>query len=248
MNKRTVAVAGLFVLLTALVVWALLSGSSEAIGAVTGLSTVALVAVTAWYVSLTRDLVAAQRESIRQAAAAEDARLREDSRKRERQAAVQVWQACFLDEINWSHIKDLSASLKPGMAWEDVRTTGKALYKEAEPLEALSTEIVKLSPDLNGDVFELTWQAGAQLLVLSKTLLQVHYAITMLSKEKGESDELPTITDLRTKWTLDLRPRADGLEWEELVSGARVDVAERKLRELDQAAFSVARASARDAA
>ena len=213
------------------------------IAAATGVATLGLVGVTAWYVVLTKGLVEAQRQVLEQSREAEAGRTKAERRNLHRQALVEIWQVCNANFVSWDGFRrELGRLDSDGTAFAEAVAIVKDLSsEEADRLAEMTNRLVAATPNVPHDVHSLTWEVGARLMRVANVFNALRTAVAEVSLEASTTGSEPSLKDVATKWTLEYRPEAEGLEWDDLVGGKFLDLPAQRLHELESKAYKLAR-------
>lgn len=215
------------------------------ITAVSGLSTVALVGVTTWYVVLTRNLVGAQQATLDQAKASEVARMEREVLRRERLAIVEVWKVCHA----FVYSPSLIAKILRGFAeseeyYEDAQFARESLEEICAELQEVSGRLTMQAPDLpGGELHVRTWTLGVSLAQCAGLGLQLVLAYTRAKYSARVEGRVLTSSDVRLQWD-DARSAGGSLpDWETLISARAFAEIEPDLERLEEVAFAHLRGS-----
>lgn len=193
--------------------------SANLVAALTAISTLALVGVTAWYVNLTGKLVDGQNQSLKQAREAEEARRLAEQGRTERRAVLDVWRACHSYVYSVGYLRDTLNPLSTGtLTRPQLKEIIDVLIEEGNEMNATSAAIVANAPDLPASaVLEESLNVAARLAYLRNVGQGMAMTVTACVEEHSDGTVIPA-RDLATYWTMNQRPNLEGLEWDDLVS------------------------------
>lgn len=170
-------------------------------------------------------------------------RAREAKDQLHRQAVVQVWQICNSNDVSWNDIRRrLSPLGSEDTSIEQAQEIARDLNeRDGRVLAEMTGRLSALTPDLPDGVDENAWEMSARLMRVSNTLSALQMATLEVQFDALTQRRQVEANDLSTKWTLKYRPREEGLEWDDLVRGAFLDIPEKKFKKLERETYLLAR-------